>query len=423
MAVAYELRCRECGKTYPNAPLSICEACFSPLEVQCDLDAARRSFTREAISKGPSSMWRYQALLPVPDDYVAPTPAGWTPLLKAPRLAQRIGAKNLYLKNDAVCMPTLSFKDRVVSVALANAQIFGFDTVGCSSTGNLANAVAAQAARLGLKTYILVPADLEPAKILNTQVYGAKLIRIDGNYDHVNRLCSQIADRFNWGFVNVNLRPYYAEGSKTVGFEIAEQLGWRLPDNVVVPMAGGSLITKIRKAFRELVALGLVEDKEVRFFGAQATGCSPISTAVKAGTEDIEPQRPSTIARSLAIGNPADGSYAARCIRESGGWAEDVSDVEIVSAIQELAETEGIFTETAGGVTTAVTARLYAHGRIQPDELTVSCITGNGLKTTDALTGAYDEERAIRPRLADFEAYVEEQNEDRELALGGANVR
>ena len=423
MAVAYELRCRECGKTYPNAPLSICEACFSPLEVQCDLDAARGSFTREAIAKGPSSMWRYQALLPVPDDYVAPTPAGWTPLLKAPRLAQRIGAKNLYLKNDAVCLPTLSFKDRVVSVALANAQIFGFDTVGCSSTGNLANAVAAQAARLGLKTYILVPADLEPAKILNTQVYGAKLIRIDGNYDHVNRLCSQIADRFNWGFVNVNLRPYYAEGSKTVGFEIAEQLGWRLPDNVVVPMAGGSLITKIRKAFNELIALGLVEEKEVRFFGAQATGCSPISTAVKAGTEDIEPQRPSTIARSLAIGNPADGSYAARCIRESDGWAEDVSDVEIVSAIQELAETEGIFTETAGGVTTAVTARLYAHGRIRPDDLTVSCITGNGLKTTDALTGAYDEERAICPRLADFEAYVEEQNEDRELALGGANVR
>jgi threonine synthase len=368
-------------------------------------------------------MWRYQALLPVPEDYVAPTPAGWTPLLKAPRLAQRIGATNLYLKNDAVCLPTLSFKDRVVSVALANAQIFGFDTVGCSSTGNLANAVAAQAARLGLKTYILVPADLEPAKILNTQVYGATLIRIDGNYDHVNRLCSQIAERFNWGFVNVNLRPYYAEGSKTVGFEIAEQLGWRLPDNVVVPMAGGSLITKIRKAFRELIALGLVEDKEVRFFGAQATGCSPISTAVKAGTEDIEPQRPSTIARSLAIGNPADGSYAARCIRESGGWAEDVSDVEIVSAIQELAETEGIFTETAGGVTTAVTARLYAHRRIRPDELTVSCITGNGLKTTDALAGAYDEGRAIRPRLADFEAYVEEQNEDRELALGGTNVR
>ena len=360
--------------------------------------------------------------LPVPEDYVPATPAGWTPLLQAPRLGRRIGANNLYIKNDAVCLPTLSFKDRVVSVALANAQIFGFDTVGCSSTGNLANAVAAQAARLGLKAYILVPADLEPAKILNTQVYGANLVRIDGNYDHVNRLCSQIAERFNWGFVNVNLRPYYAEGSKTVGFEIAEQLGWRLPDNVVVPMAGGSLITKIRKAFKELIALGLVEEKEVRFFGAQATGCSPISTAVKNGTEVIEPQRPSTIARSLAIGNPADGSYASRCIRESGGWAEDVSDVEIVSAIQELAETEGIFTETAGGVTTAVTARLYAHGRIKPDELTVSCITGNGLKTTDALAGAYETEQAVRPRLADFEAYLDERNEEREL-VGGINVR
>ncbi len=423
MALAYELRCRECGKTYPNTPLSICDACFSPLEVQCDLEAARGAFTREKIAKGPDSMWRYKALLPVPEDYIPTTPAGWTPLLKAPRLASRIGATNLYIKNDAVCMPTLSFKDRVVSVALANAQIFGFDTVGCSSTGNLANAVAAQAARLGLKTYILVPADLEPAKILNTQVYGAKLVRIDGNYDHVNRLCSQIAERYNWGFVNVNLRPYYAEGSKTVGYEIAEQLGWRLPDNVVCPMAGGSLITKIRKAFKELIALGLVEEKEVRFFGAQATGCSPISTAVKTGADHIEPQRPSTIARSLAIGNPADGVYAARAIRQSGGWAEDVSDVEIVSAIQELAETEGIFTETAGGVTTAVTARLYAHGRIKADELTVTCITGNGLKTTDALAGAYEVERAVRPRLSDFEAYIDEQTAGREVVLEEASVR
>jgi len=423
MAHAYELRCRECGKRYNNAPLSICDECFSPLEVQCDLEAARSTFTRESIAKGPSSMWRYQALLPVPDNYVPPTPAGWTPLLRAPRLAERIGASNLYIKNDAVCLPTLSFKDRVVSVALANAQIFGFDTVGCSSTGNLANAVAAQAARLGLKSYIFVPADLEPAKILNTQVYGAKLVRIDGNYDHVNRLCSQIADRYSWGFVNVNLRPYYAEGSKTVGFEIAEQLDWCLPDNVVVPMAGGSLITKIRKAFKELIALGLVEEKEVRFFGAQATGCSPIATAVKTGATHIDPQRPSTIARSLAIGNPADGIYAARAIRESGGWAEDVSDVEIVSAIQELAETEGIFTETAGGVTTAVTARLYAHGRIRPDDLTVTCITGNGLKTTDALSGAYALEAPVRPRLSDFETYLEEQNEERELAFGGVSVR
>ena len=256
--------------------------------------------------------------------------------------------------------PRSAFKDRVVSVALAVARNFGFDTVGCSSTGNLANAVAAHAARMGLKTYILVPADLEPAKILNTQVYGANLIRIDGNYDQVNRLSSQIAERYNWGFVNVNLRPYYAEGSKTVGFEIAEQLGWRLPDNVVCPMAGGALICKIRKAFAELVELGLVEDKPVRFFGAQATGCSPISQAVKSGATHHEPQKPNTIARSLAIGNPADGPYAIKVIRDSGGWAEDVSDVEIVSAIQELAETEGVFTETAGGVTTAVTARLYA---------------------------------------------------------------
>src|SRR5271163_2303489 len=407
MAVAYELRCRDCGKLFANEPLSSCDECFSPLEVVYDMDAARRTFTREAIAGGPSSMWRYQSLLPVPQDYVAPTPAGWTPLLEAPRLGKRIGAKNLFIKNDAVCLPTLSFKDRVVSVALANAKIFGFDTVGCSSTGNLANAVAAQAARMGLKTYILVPADLEPAKILNTQVYGATLVRIDGNYDHVNRLSSQIAERYNWGFVNVNLRPYYAEGSKTVGYEIAEQLGWKLPDNVVVPMAGGSLITKIRKAFNELIELGLVAEKQVRFFGAQATGCSPIVHAVKNGLAHHEPQRPNTIARSLDIGNPADGPYAIRAIRESGGWAEDVSDVEIVSAIQELAETEGVFTETAGGVTTAVTARLYAHGRIAPGDLTVVAITGNGLKTMDVLHDKYNQRQAIRPKLADFEALVE----------------
>jgi threonine synthase len=416
MAVSYELRCRDCGKRFANEPLSSCGECFSPLEVVYDMDAAKRTFTREAIAGGPSSMWRYQSLLPVSQDYVATTPAGWTPLLDAPRLAKRIGAKNLFLKNDAVCLPTLSFKDRVVSVALANAKIFGFDTVGCSSTGNLANAVAAQAARLGLKTYILIPADLEPAKILNTQVYGATLVRVEGNYDHVNRLSSQIAERYKWGFVNVNLRPYYAEGSKTVGYEIAEQLGWKLPDNVVVPMAGGSLITKIRKAFNELIELGLVAEKQVRFFGAQATGCSPIAKAVKAGSDVIEPQRPNTIARSLAIGNPADGPYAARAIRESGGWAEDVSDVEIVSAIQELAETEGVFTETAGGVTTAVTARLYAHGRISANDLTVACITGNGLKTTDALAGKYEVERAIRPRMADFEEFVA-QHEVRGVAV------
>jgi threonine synthase len=424
VTIAYDLRCRECGKSYGIQPLSICDECFSPLEIAFDLDYARTRFTRQAIQQGPLNMWRYRALLPVADSYQPQTPVGLTPLMKAPRLGEHIGASNLFIKNDAVCLPTLSFKDRVVAVALANAQAFGFDTVGCSSTGNLANAVAAHAARLGLKAIILVPADLEPAKILNTQVYGATLVRVEGSYDHVNRLSSQIAERYNWGFVNVNLRPYYAEGSKTMGFEIAEQLGWRLPDNIVCPMAGGSLITKIRKGFSELVALGLVEDKPVRFFGAQATGCSPIAKAVKSGTDVIEPQRPNTIARSLAIGNPADGLYAARAIRATGGWAEDVSDVEIVSAMQELAETEGIFTETAGGVTTAVTARLYAHGRIHPDELTVTCITGNGLKTTDCLNGAYDRSQAIRPRLSDFEAFIEEHNEcgpilNQDLALAG----
>ncbi|HEY2038558.1 MAG TPA: threonine synthase [Edaphobacter sp.] len=422
-STAYELKCNECGKRFGNQPLSACPDCLAPLEVAYDLDSARGVFTREAIAKGPANIWRYATLLPLPKGFQPDLPVGFTPLVRAKNLGGRIGANNLYVKNDAVCFPTLSFKDRVVSVALANAQGFGFETVGCSSTGNLANSVAAQAVRLGLKACVLVPADLEPAKILNTQVYGARLVRIDGNYDHVNRLCTLIADEYNWGFVNVNLRPYYAEGSKSVGYEIAEQLGWRLPDNVVVPMAGGSLIRKIRKAFQELIYLGLVEEKPVRFFGAQATGCSPISQAVKQGWDYIEPQKPNTIARSLAIGNPADGPAAAKMIRQSGGWAEDVSDVEIVSGIQELAETEGIFTETAGGVTTAVTARLYAHGRISPDEITVSCITGNGLKTTDALTSHYQQDRAVRPRLADFDAYLRELDgiEEPALAVAGGN--
>ena len=404
---AYELKCNECGKRFGNQPLSACDDCLAPLEVHYDLEAVRGEFTREKIASGPANIWRYKALLPIPAGFEPDLPVGFTPLVKAKRLGKRIGANNLYIKNDAVCFPTLSFKDRVVSVALANAQAFGFETVGCSSTGNLANSVAAQAARLGLKSCILVPADLEPAKILNTLVYGSRLVRIDGNYDHVNRLCTLIADEYNWGFVNVNLRPYYAEGSKTVGYEIAEQLGWKLPDNVVCPMAGGSLIRKIRKAFNELIALGLVEDKPVRFFGAQATGCSPISTAVKQGTDYIEPQRPNTIARSLAIGNPADGPAAAKMIAGTNGWADDVSDVEIVSGIQELAETEGIFTETAGGVTTAVAARLYADGRISEDETTVVCITGNGLKTTDAIANRYELDRAVRPRLADFADYID----------------
>jgi threonine synthase len=423
---AYELKCNECGKSFGNQPLSACDNCLAPLEVHYDLESVRDTFTRKTISEGPANIWRYAALLPIPKGFEPDLPVGFTPLLKARNLGKRFGATNLYIKNDSVCFPTLSFKDRVVSVALANAQAFGFETVGCSSTGNLANSVAAQSARLGLKACILVPADLEPAKVLNTQVYGARLVRIDGNYDHVNRLCTQIADEYSWGFVNVNLRPYYAEGSKTVGYEIAEQLGWRLPDNVVCPMAGGSLIRKIRKAFNELIALGLVEDKPVRFFGAQATGCSPISKAVKQGLDYIEPQKPNTIARSLAIGNPADGPAAAKMIQATGGWAEDVSDVEIVSGMQELAECEGIFTETAGGVTTAVTARLYADGRIGADEATVVCITGNGLKTTDPLVNHYVQERAVRPRLTDFAEYLQEldgsagiEANEPELAIAG----
>ena len=408
---AYELRCRECGKTWGNQPKSICEDCFSPLEVSYDYEAVQAVLTRQRIAQRPPNMWRYAELLPLPANYQPHLPVGFTPLLRAPQLARKIGAHRLAIKNDAVCLPTLSFKDRVVAVALASARKFGFDTVACSSTGNLANAVAAQAAREGFKTWIFTPADLEPAKIVGTQVYGAKLVRIAGSYDQVNRLCSQIADDRHWGFVNVNLRPYYAEGSKTVGFEIAEQLGWRLPDNVVVPMAGGSLIVKIKKAFDELSKLGLVEPKPVRFFGAQATGCSPISTAVKAGNADIEPQKPATIARSLAIGNPADGHYAIQAITNSGGWAEDVSDAEVVESIQLLAESEGIFTETAGGVTVGVARKLYEQGRTSPEETTVLCITGNGLKTTDALAGSYLAEEPIAPKLAEFDKYLGEELE------------
>jgi threonine synthase len=407
----YELRCRECGKTWGNQPRSICDDCFSPLEVSYDYEAVRGDFTREKIAQRPPNMWRYSELLPLPPDFQPSLPVGFTPLLSAPKLAKAIGTHKLFVKNDAVCLPTLSFKDRVVSVALAQARAFGFDTVSCSSTGNLANSVAAQAARNGFKAWIFIPADLEPAKILNTQVYGAKVVRIAGSYDQVNRLCSQIADEHRWGFVNVNLRPYYAEGSKTVGFEMAEQLGWRLPDNVVVPMAGGSLIVKIKKAFDELIALGLVDPKPVKFFGAQATGCSPISTAVKAGNAEIEPQKPATIARSLAIGNPADGHYAIKAITKSGGWSEDVSDPEVVESIQLLAETEGVFTETAGGVTVGCTRKLVRDGRITPDETTVVCITGNGLKTTDALNGAYEADNAIAPKLAEFERFLSNTQE------------
>ena len=402
----YELRCRECGKTWGNQPRTICEDCFSPLEISYDYESIRPRISRELFASRAPNIWRYRELLPLPAGYQPSLPVGYTPLVSAPRLGERIGSRHLLIKNDAVCLPTLSFKDRVVAVALANARSFGFDTVACSSTGNLANSVAAQAAREGFKAWIFIPSDLEPAKILGTQVFGAELVRINGSYDHVNRLCSQIADEHAWGFVNVNLRPYYSEGSKTVGYEIAEQLGWRLPDNIVVPMAGGSLITKIKKAFDELILLGLVEPKPVKFFGAQATGCSPISTAVKADSTEIEPQRPNTIARSLAIGNPADGPYAIKAITSSGGWSEDVSDAEVVQSIRLLAESEGVFTETAGGVTVGTARKLIRQDRILPDETTVLCITGNGLKTTDVLADQYQAEIPISPKLSEFEAYL-----------------
>jgi threonine synthase len=412
MKEIYFLRCRECGKKYPNQPQSYCEECFAPLEVSYDYEALRQTTSREALSRRAFNMWRYSEFLPLPQGFTPSQPIGGTPLVKSRKLAAHLGVKNLYFKNDAVCFPSLSFKDRVVATALAAARRFGFETIGCSSTGNLANAVAAQGAQQGFDTCVFIPADLEPAKILNTAVYGARIVRINGNYDHVNRLCTQIADKFRWGLVNVNLRPYYAEGSKTHGYEIAEQLGWELPDNVVVPMAGGSLIGKIAKAFGELAHLGWVEPKQVKFFGAQATGCSPIADAVKRELPRFTPQKPNTIARSLAIGNPADGPFALRLIRESGGWAEDVSDPEIIDSIKLLAETEGIFAETAGGVTAGVAAKLIQQGRIGADETTVVCITGNGLKTTDAIAADFPATEVIEPKLDAFEALLHEQLKD-----------
>ncbi len=402
MSFVKGLKCRECGAPYPVAPVAICEECFGPLEVDYDYDAIKSVLTREEIERRPKNLWKFRELLPLDGEPTVGLHSGGTPLVKADRLAKVLGVREVYLKNDAVNHPTLSFKDRVVAVALSKAREFGFESVGCASTGNLANSVAAQAASVGLPAYILIPDNLEKSKVLGTQIFGTNLIPVKGNYDDVNRLCSEIAGRHNIGFVNVNLRPFYGEGSKTFGYEIAESLGWRTPDAVVVPMAGGSLITKIYKGFGELAKLGLVEEKQTRFFGAQATGCNPIAAAVKAGTRDIRPVKPNTIAKSLAIGNPADGYFATGVITNSGGWSEDVNDVEIVKAIQLLAETEGIFAETAGGVTVATTQKLIAQGRLTANDIIVIAITGNGLKTTEALT--LDEIEAIEPKLADFEA-------------------
>jgi threonine synthase len=407
------LKCRLCGKKYPKKPLNYCEDDFGPLEVDYDYGAIRAAIQRRKIELRPFNMWRYRELLPIDGEPTVGPLVGGTPLVKANRLAEALGVDNLWLKNDAVNFPTLSFKDRVVSVALSKAREFGFTTVGCASTGNLANSVAANAAQAGLQTYIFVPQDLEIAKIIGTTVYGAKLIGIKGTYDDVNRLCSQVADRYNWGLVNVNLRPFYAEGSKTFGYEIAEQLGWRVPQHVVSPMAGGSLIGKIHKAFQELHQVGLLErEPKCKIYGAQATGCNPITAGLKAGLESHRPVRkPNTIARSLAIGDPADGYFAIKVMRDTGGWGEDVSDKEIVDAMLLLAQTEGIFAETAGGVTLAVTQKLIAQGRIPRDEEIVICITGNGLKTQDAIANAVEQPIVIRPNIDDFAAIIDDTRE------------
>jgi threonine synthase len=397
------LKCRQCGRTYQIEPIAACEDCWAPLEVVYDYDRIRAEIPRTQVESRLPTMWRYKELLPVVGEPAVGRSTGFTPLVAAPHLAKALGAREVYLKNDAVNFPTLSFKDRVVAVALSKAREFGFDTVGCSSTGNLANSVAAQAAAGGFKSFIFVPADLEPEKLINTQIYGATLVKVSGNYDQVNRLCSEISQKYPWGMVNVNLRTFYSEGSKTFGYEVAEQLGWRVPQNIVVPMAGGSLITKIHKAFGELQKLGWIEPAATKFYGAQATGCSPITTAAKNGTCEIVPQKPNTIVKSLSIGNPADGFYASKMIQETGGAGEDVSDPEVVEGIRLLAETEGFFAETAGGVTVAVARKLIRNGLLNPGESLVLAITGNGLKTIGAVSGEIRVEEAIRPKLADFE--------------------
>lgn len=402
------LKCKErdCGKTYPQGPSHICEHCFGKLDVDYDYEGIRKSISREAIAGRGPSMWRYRELMPLDGDPTVGLDVGFTPLVRARNLGKALGHDEVYVKNDAVNYPTLSFKDRVVSVALSKAKEFGFDTVACATTGNLGNSLAAQSVQANFRCFIFMPADLEQGKIVGTSVYGVNVVGISGNYDGVNRLCSEIADRMPWGFVNINLRPYYAEGSKTFGFEILEQLGWRAPRHIVAPMAGGSLITKIEKSLKEAVLTGLIEGASTKVHGAQATGCNPIVAAVKAGRELFTPVKPNTIARSIAIGNPADGYYAIETINRSGGWGEDATDDEIVDAMRLLAETEGIFTETAGGVTVAVTKKLIAQGRIPRDESVVVSITGNGLKTQEALDGKLRARPVIEAKLADFEALL-----------------
>jgi len=402
MPYAKGLRCRECGREYPAEPLHVCEYCFGPLEVVYDYAAMHRNITRESIERGPYSVWRYADLLPADPALAVDINAGFTPLVRAKNLGEHLGLKNLWIKNDCA-NPTWSFKDRVVAVAATKAREFGFETLACASTGNLANSVSAHAAAAGLEAYVFIPHDLERGKVVGSGIYGATLVAVEGNYDDVNRLCSELADKYRWAFVNINMRPYYAEGSKTLGFEVAEQLGWRAPDHVVAPMASGSLYVKIWKGLQELAKLWLIDSVQTKMSGAQARGCSPIVTAYEAGTTNIRPVRPNTIAKSLAIGNPADGYYALKVMEESGGYGVASDDEEIVRGIRLLAESEGIFAETAGGVVIAGLEKLARAGKIAPDEVTVAYITGSGLKTQEAIEDALPEPLHIAPTMASFE--------------------
>lgn len=403
MSYVKGLRCRECSREYPKEALFVCEYCFGPLEVVYDYERIKKILTHKEIESRPKNLWRYKELLPIDKEPTDGLNSGYTPLFRARNLEKQLGVKELYIKDDSVCHPTLSFKDRVVAVALSKAKEFGFHTVACASTGNLANSVSAHAAIAGLKRYIFIPADLELAKVIGTLIYNPVLVAVEGNYDEVNRLCSEIAAKYKWAFVNINIRPYYAEGSKTYGYEIAEQLGWKVPRHIVVPCAGGSLITKIWKGFKEFEKLGLVDKVDTKVYAAQATGCCPIITAVKENSDIIKPVKPKTIAKSLAIGNPADGIYAVGTVKGSGGWAEDVSDDEIVEAIKLLASTEGVFTETAGGVTLGAAIKLIKQGKIPKDESIVVSITGNGLKTQEAVSERIGKPIRIKPNINSFE--------------------
>ena len=396
------LKCRECERQYPKEPLHVCEFCFGPLEVDYDYEVIKKSISRRSIEQGPASLWRYADLLPIDGEPTDGLNSGFTPLIRAKNLEDRLGVKALYIKDDTVCHPTLSFKDRVVSVALSKAKEFGFDTVSCASTGNLAHSVSAHAAIANLNCFIFIPADLEMGKIVASLVYAPTVVGILGTYDDVNRLCSEIAGVYPWAFANINIRPFYAEGSKTLCFEVIEQLGWEAPDHIVAPAAGGSLITKIGKALKELHMLELIDEPKTKVHVAQAEGCGPIVTTLKEGGDFVTPVKPDTIAKSLAIGNPADGIYAANTVRDSGGRGEHTTDEEIVEAMKLLAETEGIFTETAGGVTLAATKKLIESGHIEPESRVVVSITGNGLKTIEALDGKVDEPHIIQPQLNAF---------------------